>query len=253
MLSIFLIWIMDRWMNRWKQQQNIYRVMKPEEGKTLNKRHAWNVWEAWFHGHPPFLFLYLVCFSPPFIPHLSLPLSPIPFPLRGSSVWLFIGNDSHCGRAPLRLRSPPHPSILPPRSVPSAMHYSWLHNQMRELRLVAGDMVHGSSSPKVPWGAPVWYPPSPTPPNPRSGPTCHLPLTPSDTVTDHFFFWLGWGSRHIDSIPPFPGVIGSHAGQWWPPLPFGVLITSSSSPQGCTQSVWHLFLEGGWMGRLCLG
>lgn len=193
MLSIFLIWIMDRWMNRWKQQQNIYRVMKPEEGKTLNKRHAWNVWEAWFHGHPPFLFLYLVCFSPPFIPHLSLPLSPIPFPLRGSSVWLFIGNDSHCGRAPLRLRSPPHPSILPPRSVPSAMHYSWLHNQMRELRLVAGDMVHGSSSPKVPWGAPVWYPPSPTPPNPRSGPTCHLPLTPSDTVTDNFFFLIGVG------------------------------------------------------------
>lgn len=31
----------------------------------------------------------------------------------GSSVWLFIGNDSHCGRAPLRLRFP-HPSISPP-------------------------------------------------------------------------------------------------------------------------------------------
>lgn len=42
MSSIFLIWIIDRWMNKWKQQQNIYRVMKTVEGKTLNKRHAWN-------------------------------------------------------------------------------------------------------------------------------------------------------------------------------------------------------------------
>lgn len=126
----------------------------------------------------PFLFFLtpnLVCFSCPI--HFPPLLPPIPPSLRGSSVWLFIGNDSHCGRAPLRLRSPhpnrhhlasppsprslhhPHPSppllsrphrITPPPSVPSAMHYSWSHNQMRELRLVAGDVVHGSSSPKVP-------------------------------------------------------------------------------------------------------
>lgn len=48
MSGIFLIWIIDRWMNKWKQQQNICREMKTVERKTLNKQQAWNVWEVCF-------------------------------------------------------------------------------------------------------------------------------------------------------------------------------------------------------------
>lgn len=103
MLRFFLVWIIDRWMNRWKQQQNIYRAMKTEDGKHPISSGL----EAFqMLGFMTFLFLFFItclfCFSiqspspvPPFPPHLF-----------GSSVWLFIGNDSHCGRAPLRLRSP---------------------------------------------------------------------------------------------------------------------------------------------------
>lgn len=119
-------WIMDRWMNIWKQQQNIYRVMNTEEGKTLNKQCAWNVWEVWFLGHPS-VFFFISCLFFFFIhpPSLSICFSRPSLFLLGSSVWLFIGNDSHCGRAPLRLRSPPqHCAILPPPSVPFTMHYS---------------------------------------------------------------------------------------------------------------------------------
>lgn len=109
LLSIFLIWIIDRWMNRWKQQQNIYRVMKTEKGKTFNNRHAWNIWETGFHGHPYFFFYILFVFLFQSFPTSLSVLSSLS--LSGSSVWLFIGNDSHCGRAPLRLRSPPTQSF----------------------------------------------------------------------------------------------------------------------------------------------
>lgn len=230
--------------------------MNTEEGKTLNKRHAWNVWAAWFHGHPSFFFFYILFV---FVPHsfptsLSLPLPPIPLALRGSSVWLFIGNDSHCGRAPLRLRSP-HlpPSIFPPPSVPSAMHYSWIHNQMRELRLVAGDMVHGSSSPKVPRGAPVWYPPSPTPPNPRSGPIRYLPLTPL-TQWQIFFILIRVGVQTHWLHPTLPW------GRWqsrWSAVTSIALWGYSSFPLPLHRDALKVSgtFFGGWlrMGGLCMG
>lgn len=68
--------LFELWIDEWKQQQNIYRVMKTEEGKTLSKRHAWNVWEAWFHGHPSFFFYILFVF-----PLHSFPISLSPIPL----------------------------------------------------------------------------------------------------------------------------------------------------------------------------
>lgn len=98
-------------------------------------------------------------------------------------------------------------------------------------------------SPEVPQSGTHHHPlpltPAPAQPTPSNSPHRH---------SDRFFFSFEWGYRHIDSIPSFPGVTGSHAGQRWPLLPFGVLITSSSSPQGSTQNVWHLF-----GGRLRMG
>lgn len=102
-------------------------------------------------------------------------------------------------------------------------------------------------SPEVPQSGTHHHPPPPL--NPRSGPARHLHLIPfwqSDRFFFLFFFFNiiieGGGPDILTPSHPSPGVIGSHAGQQWPLLPFGVLITSSSSPQGSTQSVWHLFL-----------
>lgn len=79
MSSIFSIWIMDRWMNRWKQQQNTYRVMKTGEEKTLNKRHAWMFEKPGFMGILLFfiacLFFFSIHFPPLYLFFLSLSLS----------------------------------------------------------------------------------------------------------------------------------------------------------------------------------
>lgn len=47
---------------------------------------------------------------------------------------------------------------------------------------------------------------------PRPGPA-PLPTTRYSHHCDRFFFLIGVGSRHIDSISPFHGAVGSHAGQ----------------------------------------
>lgn len=134
-------------MYRWKQQQIIYSDENRGGENTVNKRHAWNIWEAWFHGHPSFFFfLSLVCFSAAFIPHLSLSFSSCLFPsslyLHGSSVWLFIGNDSHCGRAPLRLRSP-FPPLHPSPSFSPICHALFMASQSNEGTTV-GSRRHGA-------------------------------------------------------------------------------------------------------------
>lgn len=65
-------------------------------------------------------------------------------------------------------------------------------------------------SPEVPQSG-THHHPLPLTPAPAQPATSTSPRRHSDRF--FFFFYWGWGSRHIDSIPPFPGVIGSHAGQ----------------------------------------
>jgi len=44
-------------MNEHENNNKTSRVENREGKNIVNKRYAWNVWEAWFHGHLFFLFL----------------------------------------------------------------------------------------------------------------------------------------------------------------------------------------------------
>lgn len=119
------------------------------------------------------------------------------------------------------------------------MHYSWIHNQMREQRLVAGDMVHGSSSQKVPRGAPVWYPPSPTRLNPHPDPAQHPTLTfRLWQILFCIFFTLPWSFW----LPH------------WPLVTSGFLLGYSSLPLPLHRdapTVSDTYLEGAMGGFFC--
>lgn len=147
---------------------------------------------GWFLGHPDFFFYILFVFPFPFTLHLSSSHPSLSVSLCGSSVWLFIGNDSHCGRAPLRLRSPPQPhsphlpttailtpgpSILThPPSFSPIRHALFMESQSNEGTTV-GSRRHGAwlFLSKSPLRCPSLVP---TITHPRSGPARHLHLIP---------------------------------------------------------------------------
>lgn len=124
---------------------------------------------------------------------------------------------------------------------------------MREQRLVAGDMVHGSSSPKVPRGAPVWYPPSPTPLNPPLDPACHLPLIRLDIVVTVFLF-LSWGGGPDTLTPSHPslGLLAVRLVSGDLCCPSGYSSLPLPLHRDAPNVSGTFFLEGCWMGALCL-
>lgn len=174
------------------------------EKHSISSRHP-KCLRGWFLGHPDFFFYILFVFPFPFTLHLSSSHPLLSVSLCGSSVWLFIGNDSHCGRAPLRLRSPPpppphhrhpHPQSLHPHPPPSfspIRHALFMESQSNEGTTV-GSKRHGawlflSKSPlRCPSLVPTITHPLPLTPAPAQPATSTS--YPSDKVTDFFIFFF---------------------------------------------------------------